>query len=342
MSEDRTQPPSKRRRQQAREQGQAVHSPELTAAVGWLVAVVALGVFGDDLAGAMIGLVKQSMTRASAAPVDPAGVVSRIRYMVLVLAWPLGIILAAFAAAAVAAHQLQVRGLFATTLVAPDLARLWTPGKGPGLAVRSGNLAWAMVKAVVIVIVSAWVIRAGWLEIQGLSRLEALALAHVATQSVLRLVVVLGGLLLIMGLVDYGLRFARFETMLQTTAQEQREDQRVIEGDPAAQAQRRRIAHAWRGDSPELLAGARLVLIGPGGLTLILSGGPPPRRVSVRSVARGKPGQHLRRSAEAANLPSVEMGELALLLARHSTGGSPVPAEYAGELAAIWPPQPKA
>ena len=36
MSEDRTQPPSKRRRQLAREQGQAAHSPELTAAAGWL------------------------------------------------------------------------------------------------------------------------------------------------------------------------------------------------------------------------------------------------------------------------------------------------------------------
>ena len=43
---DRTQPPSKRRRQMARQQGQAAHSPELTAAVGWLAAVVVLGFVG--------------------------------------------------------------------------------------------------------------------------------------------------------------------------------------------------------------------------------------------------------------------------------------------------------
>ena len=43
MSEDRTQPPSKRRRQLARQQGQVAHSPELTAAGGWLAAVVLLG-----------------------------------------------------------------------------------------------------------------------------------------------------------------------------------------------------------------------------------------------------------------------------------------------------------
>ena len=46
MSEDRTQPPSKRRRQLARQQGQAAHSPELTAAAGWLAAVVLLGCLG--------------------------------------------------------------------------------------------------------------------------------------------------------------------------------------------------------------------------------------------------------------------------------------------------------
>ena len=51
MSEDRTQPASKRRRQLAREQGQAAHSPELTAAAGWLVAVLLLGFWGGDLAG---------------------------------------------------------------------------------------------------------------------------------------------------------------------------------------------------------------------------------------------------------------------------------------------------
>ena len=55
MSEDRTQPPSKRRRQLARQHGQVAHSPELTAAAGWLAAVALLGIVGDDLA---LGLTK--------------------------------------------------------------------------------------------------------------------------------------------------------------------------------------------------------------------------------------------------------------------------------------------
>jgi flagellar biosynthesis protein FlhB len=274
MSEDQTQPPSKRRRQLAREQGQAAHSPELTAAAGWLVAVVLLGAFGEDLARAMVGLVRTSMAAPSAMPTDPAGVAARVRGLILDLAWPLGFILAGFAAAALAAHQLQVRGLWAGRLIAPDPARLWTPGRSPGLGTRSGNVAWATVKAVVVVIVSAWAVRAGWGEVHRLSALEVPELARAAGRSVLHLAAVLAGVLLILGMVDYGLRYARFEAMLRTTPQEQREDQRTMEGDVAIRAQRRRIALAWRGDSADVLAGASLVLTGPGGLTLVLSGGP--------------------------------------------------------------------
>ena len=113
MSEDRTQPASKRRRQLAREQGQVAHSPELTAAAGWLVALVAAGLLGRRPG--------RGPRRTGAAPlvgdpvvwVDAPGLVAHIRGQVLAVASPLGVILAGFAAGAVAAHQLQVRGLWA-------------------------------------------------------------------------------------------------------------------------------------------------------------------------------------------------------------------------------------
>jgi len=342
MSEDRTQPPSKHRRSLAREQGQAAHSPELTAAAGWLAAVVALGFYGDDLGRAMIGLVRGSMegTMATAMPADPAGVSARARGLVLALGWPLGAILAAFAVAAVAAHQAQVKGLWAPRLIAPDPARLWGPGSGPGLAVRSVNAAWAIGKAMVVAIVAVGMLRAGWGGIVGLSALEPLELARASGRSVLSLAGALAGVLGALGLADYALRHFRHETMLRTTSWEQREDQRVIEGDPAARAQRRRIVQAWRADSSDRLAGASLMLTGPGGLTVVLSGGPPPRRATVRAAADGAAGQRLRRSGEAAKLPWVEAGDLARGLTRHSLARPAVPADRLAELAAVWPAPP--
>ncbi len=171
---------------------------------------------------------------------DPAGVVAHVRGLVLGLAWPLAAILAGFAAGALAMHQLQVRGLWATHLIVPDPARLWAFSSGPGLAVRAERTAWSMVKAVVLV----WRPRPG--RSARLDRrpaaggLEGPALARAAGQVVLHLAWVLAAVLLVLGLVDYGLRYRRFESMLRTTPQEQREDRRVMEGDPATRAQRRR------------------------------------------------------------------------------------------------------
>jgi flagellar biosynthesis protein FlhB len=342
MSEDRTQPPSKRRRQQAREQGQAAHSPELTAAAGWLAAVVALALCGSELADALVGLMRGALLNGDPGvmPVDAAEIAVKVCGAASALAWPLGTILAAFAAGATSAHQLQVRGLWSSRLIAPDPARLWTPGRGPGLGARAGRAGWAALKAVVFVAGLAWMIHYGWDEVLGLGRLDGAALASEASRSVIRMASVLTGILVVLGLADYGLCYWRFESMLQTTPEEQREDQRVMEGDMAARAQRRRIARAWRGDSPELLVGARLVLCGAGGLTVILSGGPPPRPVLIRASARTAAGLRLRRSAEAAQVPHVETKELARRLAGYPAGGRPIPAELIAELAAIWPPQP--
>ena len=90
----------------------------------------------------------------------PTTFVAHIRGLVLAVAVPLGVILAGFTVGAVAAHQMQVQGLWAPALIAPDPGRLWSPGRGSGLAPGLERIAWAVVKAVVLVGVSFWAIRA--------------------------------------------------------------------------------------------------------------------------------------------------------------------------------------
>jgi flagellar biosynthetic protein FlhB len=339
MSEERTQPASKRRRQLARQQGQAAHSPELTAAGGWLAAIVLLVALGDDLALGLTGLVRGTLTGPAMPSGDPGAVVAHVRALAVALAWPLAAIVAAFAAGALVTHQLQVHGLWTTRLLVPDPARLWALSSGPGLAARAERSVWSMVKAVVLVAVSAWTIRAPWYDFLRRSALEGPMLAQAAGQLVLHLAWALTAALLVLGLVDYGLRYRKFEAMLRSTPQEHREDQRVMEGDPATRAQQRRVARNWRGDTPDLLAGSSLLLLGPGGLTLVLAGGPPPRKVTVRTVARGNTGLRLRRSAEASQVRHVEAPGLANRLARRPAPGSPLAAELMVELGRIWAPR---
>lgn len=337
MSEDRTQPASKRRRQLAREQGQAAHSPELTAAVGWLAAVVMFGIVGGDLVQKLARLVTGSLAEPTALIVDRAGVVAAVRGMVLGLGWPLGAMLLAFLAGALATHQLQVRGLWAPALVAPDLSRLWSFSHRPGWAAQTERIGWSFAKTIVLLLAAAWALRAGWNQMLTLGGLDGPSLARGAGQIVLQLARMSALVLLVLGLVDYMLRYRRFEAMLRTTTEEQREDRRVIEGDPAARAQRRRISREFRAHSPDLLTGASLILSGMGGLTLVIGGGPPPRRINIRTVAKGHAGTRLRRSAAASEIPVVEAPELARRLARRPSAGSALAAELIAEIAAIWP-----
>src|SRR3954454_17686501 len=111
MSEDRTQAPSKRRRMQARERGQVARSPELTGAAGLLAASALLGIWGDDLALALLGLVRDAWSGDLGIAAGPAEVVDRIRRAALGVAGPLAGIVGGTAAVAVATHQVQVGGL---------------------------------------------------------------------------------------------------------------------------------------------------------------------------------------------------------------------------------------
>jgi flagellar biosynthesis protein FlhB len=337
MSEDRTQPPSKRRRLMAREHGQAAHSPELTAAVGWAAAVALLGFFGDDLAVALTDLVRGSLLHPTQLAGDASAVATHVRSQVLVVFWPLAAILGGFAGAAMVAHQFQVRGLWATSQIVPDPKRLWNFAKGPGLSTQVVQFTWSVAKGIVVIAAAAWLLRAGWHDFLRQSSLDGPRLAQAAAHIVLHTSWTLAGVLLALGFVDYGLRYRRFEVMLRTSPEEQREDQRVMEGDPAARAQRQRVARSMRGDTPEVLAGAAFILKGAAGLTLVIAGGPPPRRVSVRTVAKGGAGLRLRRRAEASGLAQIEDAGVAQRLAGRPSAGSAIAAELIADLAGIWP-----
>ncbi len=334
MSEDRTQAPTKRRRQQAKERGQVARSPELTAAVGLLAAVALLGAFGGDLVAALVAAVRSPWTESADLATDPAGVAWAVRRAVLGIAAPLGAVVVGVLVAAVAAHQAQVGGLWAPGLLAPDPSR-FLGGIGGSWGSRAARGAWGLVKAGVIAAVAAWAIRSRWEMLGQLGRMDAPALAKAVGALLRSLAFALGAASLVLGLLDYAWQRARLEALLRTTPEEQREDQRAVEGDPALRARRQRAAKSRRVDPGEALAGAALVLTGGPGLAIVLGGGREPRRASVRMVAKGPLALRLRQLAQEAAVPKVNAPALARLLAR--SGARTLPPHLAAELAAHWP-----
>jgi flagellar biosynthetic protein FlhB len=340
MSEDRTREPSKRRRLEARGRGQVARSPELTGAAGLLAASALLGIWGDDLALALIALVRDSWSGDLMISGGPLAVVARVRQGAWAVAGPLFGILGGTVAASVAAHQAQVVGLFAPGLIAPDFSRLWglrldEEGAGSSLSAKVGRGVWSVVKASVVVAVAAWLIRSDLGGLHRLARLEPHAMARASGGMVRSMAFALAMASLALGLVDFALQYRRFEAMMRLTPDEHREDLKAADGDPALRSRRRNQARALRGDAPELFAGASLAVLGASGLIVILAGGPPPRRLTIRSSANGATGARLRKSADAANVPLLDSPALALGLAR--LRAPVVPPELMAALASEWP-----
>ena len=360
MAEDRTQAPSRRRRQQAREQGLAAKSPDLTAAVGLLAAVALVGSLGGGLAAGFVGLIRGSLAIDPALGGDPAAVSASIWRAAGAVFGPTAMIVGGTAAAMVAAHLIQTGGLWNPARLAPDPARLVPkfggegPDRGPGAAARRG--VWGLIRSLAILIVAGWI---SWTEaprLAGLAGLEATALGPSAGSVVLRLAFGVGMASLGLGLVDYAMAWRRVEAQLRQTPEEHKAEAKDAEGDPEVRSRRQRLARSRRDDPARAVAAGGVALLvteaGPGrrGLAILLGGDPPPGQVSVRMVARGPSAIMLRRAADRAGLPRTEAPALARWFAdaaapvraqAPSSGRIPaLPVELGEQLAGLWPTRP--
>ena len=337
-AEDRTQAPSRLRLQQARERGMVAHSPELTGAVALLAATMTLGVVGESLASGLLAIVRGPWMGRLDVALDAASAVAHLRDVAWAVLGPIAFLMLGLVAGGVAAHQAQVGLLWAPALIAPDVARLWGIGGGHGLAARAGRGAWTIAKSLVVLIVAGWAIRSRLDGLGHLASRETPALARAWAEAVRGLLGTLAASTFVLGLIDYSLQRRRFESMLRLTPEQSREDQKSMDGDPALRGRRRKLARAWRGDAPELLAGASLAVLGANHLIVVLAGGPP-GRVSIRSAADGETGRDAPpRAAESARVAVVEDDGLAKNLARlASKPNQTLTPDWIADLAAIWP-----
>ena len=331
--EDRTQAPSKARLQQARERGQVAHSAELTGAAVLLAVTVALGAFGEPLVEAFLHAIRDSWTTREPLNLDPQSFVDHLRATTLSVFWPLCGTLFTAVAAGILAHQAQVQGLFSPGLIAPDIGRLWNVG-AEELSAKLVRGLWSLAKSTLVLIVAGCFIQSRQEALLRLGSLGISAMAHGWASALRELTLALALTTLALGLLDFAWRHQRFGAMLRLSPAESREDQKAAEGDPAVRSRRLRQAKAWRGDSPELLAGVSRVVVGPGGLIVLLTGGPPPKKINVRSSAKGSTGTTLRKSAERLKVPRIEHASMARRLAM--LRDPRVPAELLDELATVW------
>jgi flagellar biosynthetic protein FlhB len=335
------------RRQRARESGHAAHSPELTAAVGLLAGVVLLGAWGGELVGALARALGEGFAMAGqsadglGSAMDVVAIAGRFRRCAALVFVPLGSILFGTLIAVITAHQVQTGGLWAPARLAPDPRRLWLLGSGSEEeADLAGPLMGGLVtllKLALLMAVAGGLLYAQVPSLARLARLEPPLLLAAASVLVRTVGLPLAVAAVALGLADFAWKFRRFEDYLRLTPDEQREEQKAVDGDPAVRSRRVQLARSWLRDPGELLAGAGLVVTGSAGLSVLLAGSPPPGRVTVRTIARGVAAASLRHAAEHAGVPVVRAPRLAQWFAASRVERSPLPPELATALAERWP-----
>jgi flagellar biosynthetic protein FlhB len=241
-SGDKSQEATPHRRQQAREEGQVVHSQDLAAAalltVGLLVLLTMSGpaiLFFENFTRGQLGEAWLTIDRDEAALFWWASGWEMAKAVLPVL----GVLLLA----AILAHLFQVGFLFLPQRLMPDLSRI-NPLSGFS---RIFSLASAMqllfgcFKIMIVAGVAWWSLSSRKEELLSLATLELPLIAGFMTSVLLWTSIKVCVALFILALMDYLYQYWRHERQLRMTPQEVREEMKNLQGNPEVIARRRNV-----------------------------------------------------------------------------------------------------
>ncbi len=326
---EKTEQPTARRRQEAREQGQVARSLELTAAATLLFSLLLLNCTGRDMFGQMLVL-----TRAvgETAPLRPADVWVEIRRAARASAEMLGPFLLWLTLIPLASTLLQTGWTPNVKKVLPSLEKL-NPTKGLRrlLSMDSAtHLAISLCKAALVTGVVYVTIRDCMDQTLAAGAAEPPGILWLASATVYTLALRVALLLLIVGVVDYLYQRWKLEKSLRMTKQEVKDEMKRMEGDPLVRQRRRqvqlRLALQRIGvDVPK----ADVVVTNPTEYAVALRYDEA-RMAAPRVLAKGKDllAQRIRQVALAHGVPIVQRPPLARALYAACEPGDEIPPAY--------------
>jgi len=338
-SGDKTEPPTPRRRSEARQQGQVTRSADLSAALLLLGAILSLSWFGPHMMGSLTKSMRLFLTAgegAGLARVDVRPTVVSVAMAVLGAAGP---VLVTVMIAGVLSNLSQIGFLFTTKPLMPRLDKL-NPLSGFRRLFSTRTfvqLGMNLLKLTMVSVVAYSAITkrldeiilaidvGGWHQVAVLSKV----LYEVALQ--------LAVILLILALVDYCWQKYRHERDLKMTKEEVKEEMRRMEGDPIVKQRRRRMQYAAALQRiKKAVPKADVVVTNPTEFAVAIQYDAESMRApTVVAKGQGHLAQKIREIAVAHGVPIVERKALAQALYKTVEVGQEVPEKFYQAVAEI-------
>lgn len=337
---DKTEAPTPRKRQEAREQGQVAKSNDLVSSVSLLLAVIMLGWFGPAIKNGMETVVRESLSAQALADMNAGNVGTASLRLVVVAGLATMPIMFGMMVAAVLGNVLQTGLVISPQRLAPKIESL-NPIKGfskifggwPTLI----QLGMNCLKLTIVALVGYSAVHSRLGAIVGAQQLDYTQIFGLVSSMVYQIALRVAVVLLVLAIIDYAWRKFKHERDLKMTKQEVKDEMKRMDGDPMIKQRRRQIAMKMSRDRQKAaVPTADVVVTNPTEYAIAIKYDPE-KANAPRVVAKGKGliAAEIRRLAIANGVPILERPPLARALFRLCDVGQEIPEQFFTTVAEI-------
>jgi flagellar biosynthetic protein FlhB len=336
---DKTEDPTPRRREEAREQGNVARSTDLTAASMLVGSLVLLNWSGGKIFGAMKAVVERMLSVNSLASVDSKSATDGLASMVFFMGAAMLPLMGGILVIAILVNVAQVGLHLNTSKLAPNFEAL-NPVAGIGRLFKSQGpmkLVMGLLKMALVSLTAYSAVHSRMNQIVGVELLTFMQIFYLGAQLLYSIGLRVGLLLFVLALIDYLWQRRQIEQSLRMTKQEVKDEMRNMDGDPKLKQRRRQIAQQiaqkkLQKDVPT----ADVVITNPTEFAIALKYDSSTMH-APRVVAKGQGliAKRIRELAIAAGVPILERKPLARALYKLVEAGHEIPEEFYSTVAEI-------
>jgi flagellar biosynthetic protein FlhB len=240
---DKTEAPTPRRRQEARDQGNIARSQDLTSATLLVCMLLMLKWFGEGIVTALRAIMERELAPESLSDFGAASAAHAMAKALVQVGGALAPMFIGVIIVIVSVNVAQVGLKFDTKKLQPNLMAL-NPLKGLGkLFQKQGGvqLAFNMLKLLLVGWIAYTAIHGRMGEIALAQGLEFKQIFHLGASLVYSIGMRIGIFLLVLAILDYGYQWFRVENQLKMTKQEVKDEMKRMEGDPKIKQKRKQF-----------------------------------------------------------------------------------------------------
>jgi flagellar biosynthetic protein FlhB len=328
---EKTEAPTPKRRQDAREEGRIARSQELGTAVLMIASAWVLGSAGPRLGTALTGVMGSGLAALDAPVVDAQAAATLLQETVWMAAAGTMPLLLALTATAAVVGAAQARGVVSTKALAPKWERIDPLSHAKRML---GAQPWIdLLKSILKLVIVGMAVRGAlaeaWSDVLALGQLSPFAMLQVVKDHAHRLMMNAGLAYLGLAAADYGWQLWQHEKQLRMSREDVKQEMKQSEGDPLLRARMRSAGRALArkmmlADVPR----ADVVITNPTHIAVAIKYDPEKAPAPyVLAIGQRKVAERIKAAAREAGVPMVENRPLARALLASAQVGTMIPPE---------------